>query len=148
MSLQRLFSGVLVVLLIMGLVAVRGFEDVLFNDPLKNYFNSDFQLRPVPAVSTLEQLAITSLRFLLNMVLSLWILWFLYKEISYINASLWVYLFAYVLLIGSFYFLLSVNSDLGKMGLFYVRRFLIHPLLLFVLVAGFYFLKNKNKRLN
>jgi exosortase F-associated protein len=144
MTIYRLFSFVMVLLLIAGLVAVRGFEDLLFSDPLKLYFQADFQLKPVPALDVFQQIAGTSLRFLVNMVLSLWIIWFLYKKMDYIKASLWVYLFAYLLLMIAFYFLLDASSDLGKMGLFYVRRFLIHPLLLFVLVAGFYFLKQKN----
>jgi exosortase F-associated protein len=135
----------MVVLLVAGLVAVRGFEDLFFPDPLKVYFHSDFQLRPVPPVSMLEQIVVTSLRFLANMILSLWIVWYLYKKKAYVNASLWVYLFAYLLLMVAFCLLLTADSDLGKMGLFYVRRFLIHPLLLFVLVAGFYFLQHKNR---
>jgi exosortase F-associated protein len=148
MRLQRLVSAFVILLLIAGLIAVRAFEDVLFLDPLKAYFHVDFQLRDIPDVNLLKQIAITSLRFLINTILSLCILWFLYKKASYIKASLWVYLFAFVLLTVAFGFLLEANSDLGKMGLFYVRRFLIHPLLLFVLVAGFYFLKQKNKSLD
>lgn len=148
MTIQRIISTIMILILIVGLVAVRAFEDYLFLDPLKTYFQSDFQLRQVPQVNLIEQIGLTSLRFFINMILSLWILWFLYKRESYVNASLWVYLFSFLLLTLSFAFLLFASSDLGKMGLFYVRRFLIHPLILFVLVAGFYFLKQKNKTLD
>ncbi len=148
MRLKRIISAIVILILIAGLVAVRAYEDVMFLDPLKAYFHADFQLRDIPDVDLINQIAITSLRFLMNTILSLGVLWFLYKKGSYIKASLWVYLFAFILLTVAFGFLLEANSDLGKMGLFYVRRFLIHPLLLFVLVAGFYFLMQKNKNLD
>ncbi|GAL01029.1 hypothetical protein JCM19314_2229 [Nonlabens ulvanivorans] len=81
------------------------------------------------------------------MVLSLWIIWFLYKRESYIHAALWVYLFAYIILIVAFTLLIDADSSFMKMALFYIRRFLIQPILLFILVAGFYFLKTKGNKL-
>ena len=139
MNASRIISAIAIFLLIIGLVLVRGFEVRLFQDPLQTYFESGFQNYPIPAVNLLKQLGLTSLRFLMNTVLSLWILWFLYKRESYINASLWVYLIAYVALGTIFIAALHSSGDLAKMILFYARRFLIHPLLLFVLIAGFYF---------
>lgn len=143
MSLSRVFSGISIIVLLILLVGVRLFEIELFNDPLYGYFHSDFQLFNVPIIVKWEVVSVTSLRFLFNMVLSLWILWFVYKNENYINAALWVYLFAFVILMVMFYLLLEADSNFTKMFLFYVRRFLIQPILLFVLTAGFYFIKTK-----
>lgn len=147
MTVQRVFSSVATVLLIIGIVLIRYFEVPLFQDSLNDYFHSDFQNIPIPDIGLWETVVSTSLRFLMNMVLSLWILWFLYKSEDYINASLWVYLFAFIILIIAFIALMQLNGQWVKMALFYVRRFLIHPLLLFILVAGCYFLKTRNKKL-
>ena len=110
---------------------------------LPDQTHSDFQKHPVPALNYIHVIAGTSLRYLFNMVISLWLLWYLYKKEMFIKAALWVYLFAFVILITAFIFLLHADSDLLKMALFYVRRFLIHPILLFIMVAGFYFLNEK-----
>ncbi|GAK90039.1 hypothetical protein JCM19297_661 [Nonlabens ulvanivorans] len=147
MIFSRLFSSVVIIFLIVSLVLIRLYEVPLFNDPLYDYFHSDFQLFAIPKLSFWNVIAGTSLRYLLNMVLSLWIIWFLYKRESYIHAALWVYLFAYIILMGAFTLLLDADSNFVKMALFYTRRFLIQPILLFIMVAGFYFLKTKGDKL-
>ncbi|GAL74771.1 hypothetical protein JCM19275_3626 [Nonlabens ulvanivorans] len=58
-----------------------------------------------------------------------------------------MYLFAYIILIVAFTLLIDADSSFMKMALFYIRRFLIQPILLFILVAGFYFLKTKGNKL-
>lgn len=148
MTIQRVFSVIMIVVLLLGIIGVRYFEVALFQDELNDYFHSDFQNIPIPQLSIIESVASTSLRFLMNTVLSLWILWFLYKRETYVKASLWVYLFAYIILISSFVVFIQLDAQWVKMALFYVRRFLIHPLLLFILVAGCYFLKTKGSYLN
>jgi exosortase F-associated protein len=82
----------------------------------------------------------------LNSAISIGILYFLYKKRPYIKASLWIYAFALAILSPLFIILLQYESDFAKRALFYIRRFMIHPILLFVLVAGFYFLEQKGKR--
>ncbi|MBF4985805.1 exosortase F system-associated protein [Nonlabens mediterrranea] len=147
MTISKLVSSTVIIILLVLLVLVRLFEIPLFNDPLYAYFHSDFQLYDLPDIDLWSVIASTSLRFLLNMVLSIWILWFLYKRESYIRASLWVYLFAFILLLIAFILLIDADSNFMKMALFYARRFLIQPILLFILVPGFYFLKNKGNKL-
>jgi len=145
MTLSRFFSFIIIAVLLLLLVCVRLFEVEIFSDPLYSYFHSNFQLNSLPNLIKWEVIAGTSLRYLINMTLSLWLLWFLYKKENYVKAALWVYLFAYLILIVLFTLLLEADSNFMKMALFYVRRFLIQPLLLFVLVAGFYFLKTKER---
>ncbi|WP_431191647.1 exosortase F system-associated membrane protein [Nonlabens ulvanivorans] len=147
MIISRFFSSIVVMVLIISLLLIRLYEVPLFNDPLYDYFHSDFQLYDLPKLNVWNLIAGTSLRYLLNMVLSLWIIWFLYKRESYIHAALWVYLFAYIILIIAFTLLIDADSSFMKMALFYIRRFLIQPILLFILVAGFYFLKTKGNKL-
>ncbi len=145
MTVSRLISFIKIAALLAGLVCVRAFEVALFQDPLQSYFLGDFQKYAFPEVSIFKLIALTSFRFLINTVLSLWILWFLYKKKRFLNAALWVYLFAFVILMTLFVILFQTSGDLGKMAFFYTRRFLIHPVILFVLVAGFYFLKDKRR---
>lgn len=145
MTLGKLTKLFLLTLLVVLLMSVRLFESQIFQDPLSDYFHSDFQLYDLPNIEKWYVLMGTSLRYLINMVLSLWILWILFKRENYINAALWVYLFAFIILMLFFFFLLEADSSFMKMTLFYIRRFLIQPMLLLILIPGFYFLKTRER---
>lgn len=129
-----------IALAVVGLVCVRIFEHVLFNDPFIAYFKSNFQIYELPDFKSLSYIVSTIFRYSLNLALSLVIIWFLYKKREFIKAALWVYLFAFIILSVAFFILSNLDYEWVKMGLFYIRRFLIHPILLFILVPGFYFI--------
>jgi exosortase F-associated protein len=137
----RVISTLLVILLLGAIIAIRLYELDLFYDPLNEYFHSNFQALPFPEIDIWKVMVSNSLRFLLNSLISLGILWLLYKSSEFVKAGLWVYLFAFIILSTALLILLQLDSSLAKMALFYTRRFLIHPLLLFILVAGCYYLK-------
>jgi exosortase F-associated protein len=139
-------SFVAIILLILCLIAVRLFEDSLFYDPLIDYFKYQFHGVPLPELNSFLLIVSTTARYVLNSAISIGILYFLYKKRPYIKASLWIYAFALAILSPLFIILLQYESDFAKRALFYIRRFMIHPILLFVLVAGFYFLEQKGKR--
>ncbi|WP_167343058.1 exosortase F system-associated membrane protein [Nonlabens sp. SY33080] len=139
----QLYRYLLIILLIGLLISVRVFEDLLFIDELKQFYLSDFQNMSLPSINIVTTGFYTTLRYAINSLISLSIIGLLYKKLDYIKAALWVYVFAYIILMTSFITLLHISPDSSKMIIFYIRRFLIHPLLLFVLTAGFYFLSNK-----
>lgn len=146
MTIHRIISAFSIGILTLALVGVRYWENVLFPDPLFDYFHGDFQNLAIPADQSLHILLVTALRFLVNSLLSIGILWFLYKKIAFVKASLWVYLFAFIILMAIMVGCLYAAGDTSKMMLFYARRFLIHPITLFILIAGFYYLRNKELR--
>ncbi|MEO9953980.1 MULTISPECIES: exosortase F system-associated protein [Nonlabens] len=135
-------------LLIIGLISVRVFESYLFYDPFNSYFKNNFQNLSIPDFNVLKFILSLTLRFLINLIISLSIIWVLFKTKSYIKATLWVNLTFYILLLTGFIIFSQFDSNWIKMLLFYIRRFLIHPILLLILVPGFYFTtftKNDNK---
>lgn len=138
------FAGAFMLLLL--LAAMRFYEQALFNDPLHIYFHSDFQNLQVPRDAVFRILAITSLRFLVSSAISVVILHLVFNKMQLLKASLWVYLFSFMILMLGFTLALTVDFSFSKTMLFYCRRFLIHPLLLFIMLAGFYYLKDKELR--
>jgi len=146
MTIHRLLSALAISALSFLIVAVRYFELILFPEPLHDYFHGNFQHMPIPSSQAVTILAVTALRYFVNTVISLAILWFLYKKVRFLKAALWVYLFAFICLFSIMAVCLFIDGATVKMVLFYTRRFLIHPLLLFILVAGFYYLRDKELR--
>jgi exosortase F-associated protein len=129
----------LFVLLILGLVLVRMFEDSMFYDPLTSFFKTDHTTEALPKFETAKLLLHTAFRFLLNTLLSLAVLWVAFRNSEVIKLSLFLYAIAFILLFGLFWYFLATSEAGNHMALFYVRRFLIQPLFLLVLLPAFYF---------
>ncbi|HPF11048.1 MAG TPA: exosortase F system-associated protein [Flavobacteriaceae bacterium] len=128
------------ILLLVGvLVLVRAYAPVLFYDPLILFFKSAYATQPLLELDFWGLLWSVSLRFWLNSSISLVILWLWFQKRDVVRFSLLLYGLAFVLLLLAFVVLLQTSEAGGMQPLFYVRRFLIHPILLLLLVPGFYF---------
>jgi len=134
-----LFVGLLGFLLL----AIRGFEETLFYDPFLSFFKSTESNKILPEFEMLKLLGSMSFRFLLNTTVSLGILWTIFQKTEIIKLSGLLYSFLFVVLMLAFYLLILPEATGQHMALFYVRRFLIQPLLLLVLIPAFYFQRNK-----
>jgi exosortase F-associated protein len=128
-----------IALVVTGLVMVRAFESELFYDPLLQFFKSDYQSGRLPGLNTGLLLVNTGLRFWLNGVLSILLIWLLFKDRSVVRLSFYLHLGLFLIGLVLFYALLTNPLSDSFFGLFYVRRFLIQPLLLLVLIPAFYF---------
>ncbi|MCG2431143.1 exosortase F system-associated membrane protein [Aequorivita xiaoshiensis] len=124
------------------LVLVRAFEDTLFYDPLLNFFKSDYKTAPLPDMDVYLMYGNTAFRFILNSVVSLGIISLLFKNREVIKISLFLYAILFVVLMIAFSLIIYTSDGTSShFVLFYVRRFLIQPLFLLILLPAFYFHK-------
>lgn len=128
------------------LMLIRAFEDVLFYDPLLEYFKTDYKSLPLPQMDKLQLQLGVLFRFALNTIISLFIVWIVFRDREIIKLSLVLYGVLFLALFIVFSFIINL-SDGGtdQFLLFYVRRFLIQPLFLLILLPAFYFQKYKFK---
>ena len=128
------------------LVLIRTFEDTLFYDPLLHFFEMDYKSMPLPEMDTFALQTGIALRFLLNTIISLAILWLVFQDRGIIKLSLILYSFLFAVLFMAFSFIIFTSEESsGHFVLFYVRRFLIQPLFLLILLPAFYFQKYKSR---
>ena len=128
------------------LVLIRFFEDTLFYDPLLEFFKMDYKTLPLPKMDIYPLLTSVVFRFLMNTILSLAILWFVFRDKEIIKFSVVLYSFLFILLFTAFIFIVFTSEGTSShMVLFYVRRFLIQPLFLLLLLPAFYFQKYKSR---
>jgi exosortase F-associated protein len=128
------------------LVLIRAFEDALFYDPLLHFFEMDYKSMPLPEMDTFALQSGIALRFLLNTIISLAILWLVFQDRGIIKLSLILYSFLFAILFMAFSFIIFTSEESsGHFVLFYVRRFLIQPLFLLILLPAFYFQKYKSR---
>ena len=131
--------------LICFLVLIRAFEDKLFYDPLLQFFKGDYKFLPLPQMDFSSLLWNVVFRFTLNSAISLIIIWISFKDSDILLLSIVLYGMLCLMLCAAFtYLVLTADESSGHLVLFYVRRFLIQPLLLLVLLPAFYFQKFKN----
>ena len=130
---------VLIVILALGLILIRQFEDKLFYDPLLEFFKTDHSTQPLPEMELNKLYANISLRYLLNTILSLIILWVAFGSKSILKLSALLFTGLFFLFFIAFVLLINTSAAGDHMALFYVRRFLIQPLFLLLLLPAFYF---------
>jgi len=135
---------ILVFVLILLLALIRYFEDFLFYDPYLQFFENDYLYIDSPRRETFKLTLFTTLRYVLNTIISLGILYVVFKDKSVIKFAALIYVFAYVFLLAAFlYFVINPRQE--EYYLFFnIRRFLIQPLILVVLLPAFYY--NKIRR--
>jgi len=137
----KLIRYILAALLLLVLVAIRGFEDDLFYDPYLTFFENDYLYIDNPRREVAKLVFYTSLRYLLNTLASLGILYFIFNDKVMIKFSTLLYVIAYVLLLIPFlYFVINPRQE-DYYLFFNVRRFLIQPIGLILLLPAFYYYK-------
>jgi len=136
---QPIVKYILVFLLFGVLVLVRMFASELFYDPLIAFFKSNYHEASLPNFDFWKLLANVSLRFWINSVFSIVILWVLFKKKSILQFSGWLFLLVFLVLTIFFSVIIQTSETNNYILLFYVRRFLIQPILILLLIPAFYF---------
>ena len=143
---KKALKIVSIVILACFLVLIRTFEDLLFYDPLLEFFKIDYKTLPLPKMDMLGLLTGVVFRFFMNTVISLAILCLVFKDKEIIKLSSILYGFLFVFLFTAFSVIVFTSEGTDShLVLFYVRRFLIQPLFLLLLLPAFYFQKYKSR---
>ena len=130
---------VLVLLFVLSFALVRAYEDRLFYDPFLDYFKSDFNALPLPVYNSFQLFVGLLFRYGLNMVLSLGLIFTLFKDVTMVKFSSLLYVFFFLVLILSFYVIIYFDGSNNNLMLFYVRRFLIQPIFVLLFIPAFYY---------
>ena len=140
---NKLVTYILVGILLLFLVLIRAYENVLFYDPYLTFFKNDYLYIDSPRREIAKLVVFTTLRYFLNSIISLGILYLFFKDKSIIKFSVLVYAVAYALLLIPFlYFVINPRQE-DYYFFFNIRRFLIQPILLILLLPAFYYHKLK-----
>lgn len=125
-------------LLFIALIVIRYFESY-FYDPLQTYFTHDYLQTKSPDINTLKLLINLFIRFSLNSLISLLIIWIAFKNKSYVKFSTYFFIFAFIVLMISFWLALQTRFEDYYLFGFYIRRLLIHPIFILLLLPAFYY---------
>lgn len=127
------------IILFAALVLVRAFQHQLFYDPFIDYFKNGYLSDPIPIFSGTKLLLHMVFRYTLNTIISLSIIYLAFMNKDFLIFSIKFYAIAFVVLSITFFIILKGELANGYLFAFYVRRFLIHPLFVLLLLPAFYY---------
>ncbi len=127
------------------LIIIRAFENELFYDPYLTFFKNDYLYMDNPRREIFKLTLFTALRYFLNSILSLGIIYIFFRDWSMVKFAFLIYGAAFVILAPIFLYFVSHPKQEDYYIFFNVRRFLIQPLLLLLLLPSFYYHKIKFK---
>lgn len=139
------YRYLLIAFLFFLLIVVRAVSSEIFYDPLVLYFEGEYMEDNLPDMNFLLLVINMFLRFLMNSVISILIIWLFFLNKNYIRFSILFLSIMFVVLI-SMFTVLILFMEYNYLLLFYVRRFIIHPIFLLLLLPAFYYqylLENK-----
>ncbi len=136
----------LAVLLILLLALIREYEDSLFYDPFLNYFKTDYNAMPLPKYNPILLFLGLLFRYALNTLLSLGIIYVLFKDVEMIKFASILYVIFFLFLIVVFFLTIFIYKEHNNLLLFYIRRFLIQPIFVMLFIPAFYFQKSVSKK--
>ena len=141
---QNLTKYILLFVLFGLLVLIRAFENQLFYDPYLTFFQNDYLYIDSPRREIFKVTVFTSLRYFLNTVISLGILFVVFKDKNIVKFSAIIYVLAFFILMAMYlYFVINPRQE-DYYLFFNVRRFIIQPIILMVLLPAFYYNKLKS----
>lgn len=135
--------GVLVILFLF--VLIRHFQSDLFYDPLIVFYKSNFQNAMLPEIDLGYFVLHTIFRFLINTFLSFLVIYIAFKEMKFIKVSFIIYGVVFLITITALVVVINIYEPRFAMLLFYIRRFLIQPFLLLLVLPAFYYHKKLTK---
>lgn len=129
-----------------ALVLLRPIGVGVLYDPLEIYFKNDYLKLPLPEMNLFLLGLSVSVKYFFNAFVSLKIIRFALMNDEYTNFSVKIYLWLFLVFFSTFFLLIVWSPSNSTLLLFYVRRFLMHPLLILVLIPAFYYQELKFKK--
>ncbi len=141
---KRIIAGIVILLCFVGFALIRFRESELFYDPLIAFFKGNYRATLLPEMEEGKLILNLFFRYTINTLLSLIVLWMAFREKGIIKFATLFFAAVFVVLIIVFKILLTTQTIGEYLPIFYVRRFLIQPLLLFMLLPAFYYYRKVN----
>jgi len=141
---KKRYKIIMISFLVILLAMIRYFENDLFYDPLLKFYEADYLHEAFPYFATGKLFFNVLLRYLLNSIISLGLLYVAFFDKNILEFSVYLFSIFFVICFTIFVFLIFEIESQNFLALFYVRRFLIHPILVLILMPAFYYYRRKN----
>lgn len=139
---MKILNWLTVALGIFGLISVRMLEDQLFYDPFLDYFHEANKNAKFPHFEWGKLILNHLFRFFLNLMLSALIIHFIFKNKQWTIQAIVLMLLVFVFTFSLYLYCISTEFEIGYLFSFYMRRFVIQPIILLLIIPLFYYRKH------
>lgn len=138
---MKLINWIIILLGIVGLISVRVLEDQMFYDPFLNYFHEANRHASFPAFDWGKLIISHFVRFGINVALSALIVQFIFSNKQWTLQAVVLMLIVFAITFPLYLYCIHTKFEVGYLFSFYMRRFVIQPLVLLLIVPTFYYRK-------
>ena len=138
---MKILSWFFVVLGILGLISIRMLEDQIFYDPFLPYFHEANKHAVFPNFEWVKLIFSYSFRFLLNLFFSGMVVYFVFKNKAWTVQAIILMGIVFAITLPIYLYCIHTKFEIGYLFSFYMRRFVIQPLILLVIIPLFYYRK-------
>ena len=139
---MKILSWIIVSLGIFGLIGVRMVEDRLFYDPFLDYVHLANKDAVFPDFVWFKLVLNYLFRFLLNLILSAVVVHFIFRNKQWTVQAMVLMLIVFAITFPLYLYAISTKFEIGYLFSFYMRRFVIQPLILLLIIPMFYYRKH------
>lgn len=141
-----MLNWVIVALGIFGLISVRMLESKIFYDPFLEFFHIADKNAHFPDFYWLPLIGNYTFRFALNLLFSAVIVHFIFKNKRWTVQAVVLLAIVFAITFPVYLYCIHTKFEIGYLFSFYMRRFVIQPLTLLLIIPLFYYRKKQLPR--
>lgn len=138
---MKILNWFLIAVGVCGLFGVRILEDQIFYDPFLNYFHIANKNISFPDFELVKLILSHVFRFILNLFFSCVIIHFLFENKDWTVQGALLISIIFAITFPIYLYCIHDRFQIGYLFSFYMRRFVIQPLILLLIVPLFYYRK-------
>ncbi|MGE8432341.1 exosortase F system-associated membrane protein [Chryseobacterium joostei] len=138
---MKILNWLLVISGICGLIGIRVLEEKLFYDPFLGYFHEANKNIEFPIFEWGKLILGHLFRFLLNLGFSCLIIQGLFKNRQWTIQGAIMMIIIFVISLSIYLYCIHNHFEIGYLFSFYMRRFVIQPLIILLIIPMFYYRK-------
>lgn len=140
---MRIRNWILAIVGIFGLIGVRMVESEIFYDPFLKYFHEANKQIAIPEFVWFKLIFNHLFRFLLNVFFSAIILQAFFNLKKWTIQGIVLMVLVFTITFALYLYCLHTKLEIGYLFTFYMRRFVIQPIILLLIIPLFYYRKQK-----
>lgn len=142
---MKILNWILVFVGILGLVSVRFLEDKIFYDPFLAFFKGNYKVAQIPEFLWGKLIISHFFRFFLNLFFSAVVIHFMFLNKKWTLQAVVLITVAFLFFFPIYLWCLYTKMEIGYLFTFSVRRFVIQPIILLLIIPIFYYRKKLMK---
>lgn len=139
---MKIINWLIIIVCILGLIFVRVLEAKIFYDPFLDYFSGVSKPEAFPRFEWGRLILSHLFRFGLNLLFSVVMIYFLFRRKDWAIQAAILIVLVFVITFPLYLYCISTAFEVGHLFSFYMRRFVIQPLIVLLIIPMFYYRKN------